>query len=156
MVNARQQGARRAYWASGIAAIVIGIAAIWYVKSATSPAKEEKGGIPRKWEFAASGAITGIALAEDGTVYATSADGFLWALDPSGNIEWKFEAGPMKAGPTLGADGTVYLTNSKQMIYAIDHTGNQVWSNGGGPYADTNTGIGAAALDYDYLYTIWR
>jgi len=57
--------------------------------------------IPVKWEYEAKGPITaGLALGDDGTLYAASEAGFLYALDPSGNLKWKFDTGPVKAAPT--------------------------------------------------------
>jgi outer membrane protein assembly factor BamB len=113
--------------------------------------------IPEKWQFAAAGPITAaLALADDGTLYAASQDGFLYALDASGNLKWKFNSGPMKASPAIGADGTIYVSNEEQRIFAIDRTGAQQWAAGGGPFADKQVGSTAAALDQNYLYTPWR
>ncbi len=124
----------------------------------TRPATHKQvSAIPEKWQFSATGAITGaLALGEDGTLYAASEDGFVYALDASGNLQWTFAAGPMIAGPTIGADGTIYVTNKDQRIFAINRTGTQQWANGGGPYADKQMGRIAAAIDQNYLYTPWR
>ncbi len=124
----------------------------------TKPAPhEQNAAIPEKWQFTASGVIVGaLALGEDGTLYAASEDGFVYALDASGNLKWKFDAGPMMAGPTIGADGTIYVTNKDQRVFAINRTGTQQWAVGGGPYADKQMGRIAAAIDQNYLYTPWR
>lgn len=140
-----------------VAAILVGGAVVWYEMPATRPDPSHQGAIPEKWEFTATGAVAGaLALGDDGTLYVTSVDGFLYALDSSGKLQWKFEAGRMQSGPTLGPDGIVYLENSEELIYAVDHSGNKVWSTGGGPYADTNIGSVAAAADWNDLYTFWR
>jgi outer membrane protein assembly factor BamB len=71
--------------------------------------------IPKKWQFTATGAITGgLALGDDGTLYAASEDGFVYALDSSGSLQWKFNAGPMLAGPTIDTDGTIYVSNKEE------------------------------------------
>lgn len=116
-----------------------------------------KGGLSKKWEFQASGPITGaLALGDDGTLYATSTDGFLWALDASGNLKWKFEAAPMKAGPTLGDDGSIYLLTSRQEIFGVDHSGSLMWSNLGDSSVDTKAAGFAQAIDSNDLYALWR
>lgn len=113
--------------------------------------------IPEKWEFTASGPISAsLALGDDGTVYAATEDGFLYAVDASGKQKWKFNAGPMVASPVLGSDGTIYVTNEDQLIFAINANGTQRWSNGGGPYAAKDMGSITAAIDQDHLYTPWR
>jgi outer membrane protein assembly factor BamB len=140
-----------------VLAILVAAAALWYEFSGSKPSSPVQSAIPQKWQFKAGARITGaLALAEDGTLYAASEDGFVYALDPSGKLRWKFEAGPMAGGPTLGVDGTIYVSNEKQQIYAIDRSGTQQWMTGGGPYADLNTGNTAAALDSNFLYTFWR
>jgi outer membrane protein assembly factor BamB len=113
--------------------------------------------IPVKWEYEAKGPITaGLALADDGTIYAASEAGFLYALDLSGNLKWKFDTGPVKAAPAIGTDGTIYVTNQDQQILAINPTGTLQWSTGGGPFADKQNIWTANALDPNYLYTPWR
>ncbi len=120
-------------------------------------AGEQAGKIPKKWEFTKAGPIAAaLALDDDGTLYAASEDGFLYALDASGNLLWKFKAGPMVASPVLGADGTVYVVNEDQLLTAINRAGSQRWANGGGPYADKMMGAIASAIDQNDIYTPWR
>jgi outer membrane protein assembly factor BamB len=141
----------------GIGAILIGGALVRYEFLARPGAHQQVPAIPEKWQFKATGPITGaLALGEDGTVYAASEDGFLYALDASGSLQWKFEAGPMKAAPAIGADGAIYVTNEEQRVFAINRTGTERWAVGGGPYADKAMGAIAAAIDQNFLYTPWR
>jgi len=112
--------------------------------------------IREKWHFASGPVTSALALADDGTLYAASEDGFVYALDPSGELQWKFEAGPMQASPVVGADGTIYVSNEDQLIIAIFRSGVREWAAGGGPYADKRAGSTAAAVDQKYLYTPWR
>jgi outer membrane protein assembly factor BamB len=97
-----------------------------------------------------------LALGDDGTVYAASEDGFLYAVDASGNLRWKFNAGPMQVAPVLGADDTIYVTNEEQSIFAVNHNGTQQWVAGGGPDVDKRMGSFAATIDQAYLYAPWR
>ncbi len=113
--------------------------------------------IQQKWKFSASGPISAaLALGDDGTVFAASEDGFVYAVDSTGKLKWKFSAGRVRIAPVLGADDTVYVTNEDQLIFAINHDGTQRWSNGGGPYADKGMGTIAPAIDQNHLYTPWR
>lgn len=118
-------------------------------------AVEQAAAIPEKWQFTATGAITGaLALGDDGSLYAASEDGFVYALDSSGNLEWKFNAGPMLAGPTIGADGTIYVTNRDESTYAINRAGTQQWALEDSPHVALPIGV-SLALDQEHLYTAW-
>jgi len=109
------------------------------------------------WQFAATGPIIGaLALGEDGTLYAASEGGLLYALDATGSLQWKFDAGPMFAGPTVGEDGTIYVTNKEQRIFAINRAGIPQWTVGGDPYAGKPMGRTAGAIDQAFLYTPWH
>jgi outer membrane protein assembly factor BamB len=119
--------------------------------------REKSATIAEKWQFTQSGPVSAaLALGDDGTVYAASEDGFLYAVDASGNLRWKFNAGPMQVAPVLGADDAIYVTNEAQFIFAVNHTGTQQWRVGGGPYADKRMGSFGAAIDQTHLYTPWR
>src|SRR5260370_23135552 len=120
-----------------IGVVVIGTRSPHVLSTKPAP-HEQNAAIPEKWQFTASGVIVGaVALGEDGTLYATSEDGFVYALDAYGSLQWKFDAGPMMAGPTIGADGTIYVTNKDQRVFALQRTGPQQWAGGDGPYAAT-------------------
>ncbi|HMD30563.1 MAG TPA: PQQ-binding-like beta-propeller repeat protein [Candidatus Acidoferrales bacterium] len=141
----------------GVGAILIVGALVRYELVARQASRESAPTIPQKWQFATAGAINGaLALGEDGTLYAASEDGFVYALDPSGKLQWQFESGPVKGAPAIGADGAIYVTNQDQRVIAINRTGTQRWAVGGGPYADKQTSWLGAALDENHLYTPWR
>jgi len=138
-------------------AVIISAALLMSECSSKPGSQQQNADFPEKWEFAGTSPIAGaLALADDGTLYATSEDGFVYALDPSGKLKWKFEAGPMMAGPTIGPDGTVYVSNNEEHIFAINSSGTEQWAAGGGPYADKQIGRIAAAVDQNFLYTPWR
>jgi len=137
----------------GVVAIVGALAACSFFGGSRS----QSGNVHEKWEFSAAGPITGsLALANDGTVYAASEDGLLYAVDASGNLKWKFDAGRTLMAPAIGADGTIYVANEEERIFAVTPTGTQLWAQGGGPFADKQPGWRAAALDQTHLYTPWR
>jgi outer membrane protein assembly factor BamB len=59
-------------------------------------------------------------LAPDGTVYAVSGAGKLFAIAPAGAVRWTVQTGPsLKAAPALGSDGTVYLASLDGKLYAV-------------------------------------
>jgi outer membrane protein assembly factor BamB len=58
-------------------------------------------------------------LGPDGTIYAVSGAGKLFALAPDGKVNWTVQTGPsLKAAPALGRDGTVYLASMDGKLYA--------------------------------------
>jgi outer membrane protein assembly factor BamB len=124
---------------------------------AVKPVRPKGPAIAEKWQFAQTGpVIAALALGDDGTVYAASEDGYLYAVDAAGNLRWKFNAGPMQVAAVQGADDTIYFTNEEQFIFAVNRTGRQQWMAGGGPYADKRMGSFTAAIDQTHLYTPWR
>lgn len=59
-------------------------------------------------------------LGPDGTVYAVSGAGKLFAISPDGGVKWTATTGPMlRAAPALAADGTVYLASLDGKLYAV-------------------------------------
>lgn len=68
-------------------------------------------------------------IGADGTVYAGSWDGFLYALDgEDGDLKWKYEtAGFIIASPAIGRDGTVFLASDDGLVYALNPDGSERW-----------------------------
>jgi outer membrane protein assembly factor BamB len=144
-------------WGLGLGVVVIVGAMAWHAFSGGPSSHEQTAALPEKWQFTATGAITGaLALDNDGMLYAAGEDGILYAVDASGNLKWKFDAGRMTTAPAIGANGTIYVSNDQERILAINPTGTQQWAQGGGPFADKQPGWKAAAIDQNHLYTPWR
>ncbi len=83
------------------------------------------------WTFSgATDHYIGGALVDAGNIYVASADSFLYALDPNGNLRWKFKAGHAIWGtPVLDGD-TLYVSSLDHHIYAVDSgTGNLAWES---------------------------
>ncbi len=162
MHREKQNSGRAIFWILAAVAIVIVVVGVSVFSVILPPASKRSSGSAAKafrqrWEFAGAGPVKGaLALASEGTLYAASVDGFVYALDPKGNLLWKFHAGPVEGAPVVGPDGTIYVTDSGQLIHAINHSGSEQWTFGGGPYADRNMGSVSAALDQNFLYTPWR
>jgi outer membrane protein assembly factor BamB len=86
----------------------------------------------QRWQFQTGAPIFSTpAIAADGTVYAGSLDGKLYALDGlTGAVKWAFQTGgPIEeAGPGIGPDGTVYVGSDDHKMYALDpKTGTKKW-----------------------------
>lgn len=59
-------------------------------------------------------------IGPDGTIYAVSGAGRLFALSPEGVVRWTVQTGPsLKAAPALGPEGRVYLSSMDGNLYAV-------------------------------------
>ncbi len=82
----------------------------------------------KKWEFEVKGDICGSpVVAPDGTVYASSTSGYLYAINPAGELRWKSFTGPVWSSPLLSGN-TIYVRNSEGWVYAINSDGSQRWA----------------------------
>ncbi|MBW3621979.1 MAG: PQQ-binding-like beta-propeller repeat protein [Armatimonadetes bacterium] len=82
-----------------------------------------------RWEFKAGGIMWGPVVGRDGTLYAPSNDGFLYAINPDGSQKWTFPLENGKAAPgqhaVIGSDGTIYATGSS--LFAVTPDGKEKW-----------------------------
>jgi len=63
----------------------------------------------------------------DDTIYASSEDGFTYAINPDGTpkgLSWPFNTGYVTTAAAIGADGTVYVGSHNDNVYAINPDGN--------------------------------
>lgn len=75
------------------------------------------------WNFTTNECFSSPAIGEDGTLYAGSFDGKLYAINANGNVKWSYGIGeeiPFKAvrSPAIGIDGTIYVAAGSK-LYAI-------------------------------------
>jgi len=89
---------------------------------------------PTKWSFDISGNSSSIgivsspAIASDGTIYAGSGNGSLYAITTNGILKWKYQTGgALTASPAIGSDGTVYIGSADRQFYAINPDGTLKW-----------------------------
>ena len=76
-----------------------------------------------EYDIASSPAIGG-----DGTIYVTSKDANLYAIDPDGSKKWEFATlSWVYSSPGIGADGTIYV-GSWSKLYAINPDGSEKWA----------------------------
>ena len=69
----------------------------------------------------------------DGTVYITSSDGRIYAINPNGTEKWFFKigvTGGIYSSPTIDSDGTIYFGYGSN-FYAINPEGKLKWSYDG-------------------------
>jgi outer membrane protein assembly factor BamB len=89
------------------------------------------------------------AMAPDGTLYVTTADAQLAALDPGGREKWSFGVGSdIKSSPAIGDDGTVYFGSRDRRFYAVTPQGKQQWSFPAGAWVDSSPAIAADGTIY--------
>jgi len=83
----------------------------------------------RTWVFETQSAVKASpVVGSDGTIYAGSYDGSLYAINPDGTGKWVFETeNPVESRPAIGADGTIYLCTSDK-LYAVNPDGTVKWT----------------------------
>ena len=82
-----------------------------------------------KWKYETPYAIDATAIASDGTLYAGSEDGNLYALNPAGTLRWKCKTpGFIRVAPTIAFDGTIYVASESGYLYAVNPDGTLRWS----------------------------
>jgi outer membrane protein assembly factor BamB len=81
------------------------------------------------WSFTSKGIITAAPVAGDGAVYASSADHFVYALDPKdGHVRWQYDAGgPLDVTPVLSGDTLVVGSRDGHVIGLDIASGKQRW-----------------------------
>lgn len=85
--------------------------------------------ITQLWSFPTQGYISSSpAISDDGTVFVSSSDRKLYAINPDGSKKWEFASpGPHFGSPSIGVDGSVYVGASDGRLYAIDSGGTKKW-----------------------------
>ncbi len=97
----------------------------------------------------------------DGTLYMTSENDYLYALNPSnGSVLWSFRSNHLHTPVSISPDGsTINFTSENGYTYALDRkTGTQKWTFQLGPYASYGTGrrIPVVYDDQGNLYFAWQ
>lgn len=89
-----------------------------------------------KWNFAYTHTwITGLAIANDGTIYAVGKyngdKGIVYALNSDGTPKWNYTTNyPIDYNPVIGYDGTIYFGEGmvSDTLYALNPDGTMKWS----------------------------
>lgn len=85
-------------------------------------------------------------IGSDGTVYTSSGDSHLIAINPDGTQKWNFSTGASVWGAAIGMDGTVYA-GTGNALYALNFDGTEKWSL---------TGAGVPTLGSDETLYVGR
>ena len=80
-----------------------------------------------KWRFQIEPGIgdfygiqSGVTTDSEGYVYFGGRDGYVYCLNPRGELVWKHQTGDqVDASPVLGADGTLYIGSDDGRLYAF-------------------------------------
>ncbi len=87
-----------------------------------------------KWAYETGGYIRHCpAIGSDGTIYAGSEDGYLYALNPDGTLKWRYEVGyQVLTFPVIGFGGTIYFGGAEDvfidnLLYALNPDGTLKW-----------------------------
>lgn len=71
---------------------------------------------------------TAPVIGSDGTIYVTSQDGFIYAVDPAGTGKWSYETGgPIRSNPVIGADNNIYFGSDDGFVYSLRADGTLAW-----------------------------
>ncbi|HJQ83654.1 MAG TPA: PQQ-binding-like beta-propeller repeat protein [Candidatus Binatia bacterium] len=99
----------------------------------------------QKWRYATAGAIhSSPAIADDGTIYVGSVDGYLHAVRSDGTQKWRFPTGgAVWSSPAIANDGTVYVGSTDGNLYAVTPGGGVKWKHPAGSpiYSSPSLGI---------------
>lgn len=83
-----------------------------------------------QWEFSDSGqSLTCPSVADDGTIYVGTTDGYLIALNPDGTTRWSYAtSGRNQLTPcAIAKDGTIYFGSMDSFFYALKPDGQLKW-----------------------------
>ena len=81
------------------------------------------------WRYATGGQIRSRpAVGAEGTIYAVSEDGLLYAWDPGGSLLWKTDLGWLPWDClALSGDGTIYVGLKNKDLLAVNPSGHLLW-----------------------------
>ncbi len=82
-----------------------------------------------RWKFTTAEHVSGApAIADDGTIIATSQDDAVYALAPDGTKRWELRTrGDVDTAAAIGPDGRIYVGSDDDAIYAIEPDGTVAW-----------------------------
>jgi len=87
----------------------------------------------KKWSFSSGSASEGVGLSvvgSDGTIYITSLDKNLYAINPDGTLKWKLDLNEgMWTYVSLGDDGIIYAGSYDSVVYGVNAGGVKVFTS---------------------------
>ncbi|CAN5506911.1 hypothetical protein BH11MYX1_BH11MYX1_18740 [soil metagenome] len=81
------------------------------------------------WSVDLKGVVAGSpTIGPDGTIYVTSHEGSLFAIDIAGKVKWAFKTGDRSwSTPAVAQDGTIYIGSDDDFLYAVKPDGALKW-----------------------------
>jgi outer membrane protein assembly factor BamB len=86
--------------------------------------------VKEKWRFYVNDwSQGGPSIANDGTIYFSSWDHYLYAINPDGTLKWKANSGYIieYCVPAIGSDDTIYFCNVEGDVFALNPDGSGKW-----------------------------
>lgn len=103
----------------------------------------------KKWNFPARGVNDSPAIGSDGTIYVSSFDNNLYALNPDGTEKWHFETGrKVHSSPAFGPNGTIYFGSLDNHLYALNPNGTVKWTFEVSNYFNASPVVGPKGIIY--------
>ncbi len=94
------------------------------------------------WDVSLDGSMTSSAcLAPDGTIYAATETGDLWAVQSNGTALWHKSIGSVSATPALASDGTIYVVRNTGQLLALAPSGSTKWTFTGTTHGSHPVGV---------------
>jgi outer membrane protein assembly factor BamB len=82
------------------------------------------------------------AIGPDGTIYAGTLGGQLYAVSPAGRTNWVITLGnETYSSPAVGPDGTIYLGCDDGKVYAVDWRGFPKWTYDTGGFVECSASV---------------
>jgi len=73
-----------------------------------------------EWRFSTEGRVTASIAVSGDSLYVSSRDGNVYALNADGTEQWRFETGDVVRSSPAVVDGTVYVGSLDGNVYALD------------------------------------
>jgi len=82
-----------------------------------------------KWDFSTGGAVRGLLVGPNDSIFFGSYDGIFYALNPDGTAKWQLDlSDPLGGSPAIDQDGTLYIGSMGGKLYAILSEGSLKWT----------------------------
>ena len=98
-----------------------------------------------KWKYQTGDAVcSSPAIGFDSTIYVSSRDYYLYALNFDGTLKWKSRIEKWASSPVIASDGTIYIGSENGYLYALYSDGSMKWS-----FKTNNKIVSAPAIGSD-------
>jgi outer membrane protein assembly factor BamB len=103
------------------------------------------------WRYqTGAGIFSSPAVGSDGTIYAGSKDGYLYAVNPDSTLKWRAQTGgEVWSSPAIGSNGIIYVGSMDGSLYAISTADGSVdWNFPTGGPVRSSPAIGSDGTIY--------